>query len=63
MAKKKPKLPIRKRHIAADKNGNICRIEVDITQSNNVRKYPPDGIKAVFKVIRQVEEGEFEEVI
>jgi hypothetical protein len=61
--KKKPNLPIRRRRIALDRKGALCRIEVDITQTRNFAKYHPDGIKAVFKVIRETSEGEFEEVV
>lgn len=60
---KKPNLPIHRRRFAVDKSGQLCRFEVDIVQTSNLKKYGPDGIKTVFKVLREVEDGEYEEVV
>lgn len=63
MVTRKPKLPKRRRRIVTDSEGRLCKIEVDVKQTDNFEKYGPDGIKAVFKVIRQKDGGDFEEVI
>lgn len=46
-----------------DNLGKLCRIEIDVTQTSDFKKYGSSGIKAVFRVIRQLSEDEFEEVI
>lgn len=63
MVIRKPKLPKRRLRIVPDKQGRLCRIEIDVKQTNDFKKYGPDGIKAVFKVIRQKSDEEFEEII
>lgn len=48
-----PKLPIIRRRIVTDANGRTCRIEVMIEQTSDIIKYPPEGIKCVFRVFRE----------
>lgn len=52
-----PRLPINKRWISADKFGRICIVEVDIEETLNIKLYPPDGIRCVFKIKREKKLG------
>lgn len=63
MVNKKPQLPKRLVRIVPDRSGRLCRIEIVIKQTEDFKKYGPDGIKAVFKVIRQINDDDYEELV
>lgn len=53
MITKKPKLPITRSMIKAGRrNGEAFKIDVSIVQTNDFDKYPPDGIKAIYRVLK-----------
>lgn len=60
--KKNPNLPIQIHRRVFDKHGFFLRVEIDIKRTNNRKKYKPDGIKAVFKVLKEID-GDFEELL
>ncbi len=60
-----PNLPIHRQRLTTDRQGRICKIEVSIEQTADSNMYPPNGLKCVFKVLREKIKGdeEFEIVL
>ena len=56
-------MPIEKTWIATGANGETYIVEVLIEQTNDENKYPPEGVKSVFKVFKLNDEDEKEFVI
>ena len=59
---KKPHLPIKKTWVAGS-HGDVFIVDVSVNQTTDKSKYPPDGVKSVFKVFRLSENGEKELVL
>jgi hypothetical protein len=58
---KKPTLPIIRSRVVTTKSNDLFVIEVSIEQTEDFDKYPPDGIKATFRILKSsggVEENE-----
>ncbi len=59
-----PKLPIKRRWIEVDKLGRSCIVDISIDQTADHKMYPPNGIKSVFKVMREKNVGtEYFEIV
>lgn len=52
MTKKAINLPIELEWKKFDAKGNLYKVMISITQSCNFEKFPPDGVKAVFKILK-----------
>ncbi len=52
-----PKLPLSKRWAEIDRQGRNCVVAISIEQTLDKLIYPPNGIKSVFKVIREKNAG------
>lgn len=52
-----PKLPIKRRWIEVDKKGRSCVVDISIEKTADKMMYPPNGIKSVFKVMREKNVG------
>lgn len=48
---KRPRLPINRVRVMTGRDGNLFIVEVSIDQTNDLDKYPPDGVKAVFRIL------------
>lgn len=57
-----PILPLRRRRFETDRQGRNCIIDVSIEQTFDTLMYPPDGIKSVYKILRETsrESGDYE---
>ena len=58
---KKTMLPIKRSRVVIAKSNDLFVIEVSIEQTDDFDKYPPDGIKATFRILKSsdgVEENE-----
>lgn len=53
---KSPQLPINLEWRKFDKKGNSFLVRVEVIQTNQKERYPPDGIKAVFKVFKMAQD-------
>ncbi|HAZ13817.1 MAG: hypothetical protein A2X86_14520 [Bdellovibrionales bacterium GWA2_49_15] len=60
-----PKLPIKSQRVLTDSKGRMCKIDVSIEQTSDMKKFPPDGKKCVFRVFREKVRGseDFELVV
>ncbi|CBW26607.1 hypothetical protein BMS_1782 [Halobacteriovorax marinus SJ] len=58
-----PKLPINRNWIATGKDGETYLIDVSIKQTDDKNKYPPIGVKSVFRVLQIDSNGEQKLVI
>ena len=55
---KRPNLPIDREILKIDSSGDIYTIEVLIKQTEDLDKYPPEGIKAVFRILKNKTDGD-----
>ena len=60
---KSPKLPINRDWRATGKDGEAYVVDVSIKQTTDKDKYPPNGVKSVFRVFKINGNGERELVI
>lgn len=58
-----PKLPIKKHWIGTGKDGESYAVDVSIEQTTDKIKYPPSGVKSVFRVFKIDSDGERELLI
>ena len=63
MGKKAPKLPIQRDLRLTGKDGKFYVADVSIKKTSDTNKYPPDGIKAVFRLFNLKDTGEKELVV
>ena len=60
---KSPMLPINKVWNATGKDGETYVVDVSVKQTTDKRKFPPDGVKSIFRVFRLNKNGEKELMI
>lgn len=49
---KKPKFPIFRSIVKIGGSGEVFRVEVSIKDTDDLLRYPPDGIKAVYRAFK-----------
>lgn len=48
------KLPLIQRHRLYDRKSRECVVEIKIEQTLDFSKYPPDGVKCIFRFLREM---------
>jgi hypothetical protein len=62
-SEKKPRLPIKRNWKATGKDGETYIVDVSVVQTADTSKYPPDGIKSVYRFFKLNDDGAKELVI